>query len=60
MDFERTVERFEKHNERQIGSFGYASGPEGRAIIKQYIDPVIGFIAQVRDARRPASVRKCR
>jgi Autographiviridae RNA polymerase len=57
MDFERTVERFEKHNERQIGSFGYASGPEGRAIIKQYIDPVIGFIAQVREECPPPRKR---
>ena len=58
MDHAATAKRFEKNTGRQIVSFGYAHGPEGRAIIKGYIDPVIVFVTQTRaecppDRKRP-------
>jgi DNA-directed RNA polymerase, mitochondrial len=57
LDYQRTEARHAKNVERLVVNFGYARAPEGEAIIRRHIEPLIEFIAKVRQECPPARKR---
>jgi hypothetical protein len=57
VDYAKTVERHNKHVEHILDSKGYASTPEGRALVNQCLDQLTDFIASKRK-QRPSSHKR--